>query len=114
MAVQKEMREQILYELKKIITSALSDTDARVYLFGSWARNEEKQSSDIDIAVEACSQLSSSIWLELNERVEESVIPYHVDIVNLEEASAALIQNVKKEGILWKDSKNDYNPQEKP
>ncbi|CAM3115005.1 nucleotidyltransferase domain-containing protein [Filibacter tadaridae] len=107
MTTHTELREQILSELRSIINTTLSDLDVKVYLFGSWARNEEKQSSDIDIAVESCSQLPPSKWLELHENIEESIIPYNVDIVNLENASSALIQNVKREGVIWIDSKNE-------
>ena len=103
MVTQTELREQILNDLREIIFDALDDVDAKVYLFGSWARNDEKQSSDIDIAVESVGHLCSSTWLDLVDKVEESIIPYHVDIVNLEYASPELIQNVKKEGVLWKD-----------
>jgi len=106
-----ELRDQILRELKKILIDTFCDTEAKVYLFGSWARNEEKQSSDIDIAVEGYRQFSPSKWQELNDRVEESLIPYYVDIVDLENASKELIQNVKKEGILWKDFNNELNQQ---
>ncbi|TCP24934.1 hypothetical protein EV207_12237 [Scopulibacillus darangshiensis] len=103
----EENRERILMALKGIITDTLHDTDAKVYLFGSWAREEEKQSSDIDIAVESNSRISSSKWFELHDIIEESTIPYRVDIVNLEHASSALIKNVKKEGILWSGFGND-------
>jgi predicted nucleotidyltransferase len=101
-----EMRDQILFKLKKIIIESLYEVDVKVYLFGSWARNEEKQSSDIDIAVEAYSQFPPWKWLDLHEKIEESTIPYRVDLVNLETAGSALIQNVKKEGIVWKDFGN--------
>ncbi|WP_257351112.1 nucleotidyltransferase family protein [Pseudalkalibacillus decolorationis] len=106
MATHMELREHILNQLKDLINGTLSEEDVRVYLFGSWARKEEKQSSDIDIAVEPVNYLSSSKWSEIIENVEESTIPYHVDIVNLKNASTTLIKSVKEEGILWKDFKN--------
>ncbi|MFZ3590073.1 nucleotidyltransferase family protein [Bacillus sp. DJP31] len=102
-----DLREQILNDLKSMINETLTTEKVKVYLFGSWARNDEKQSSDIDIAVEAYSEIPSLKWLELQDRVEESLIPYRVDIVNIENASFALIQNIKKEGIVWRDFKND-------
>lgn len=102
-----ELREKILTELKKIVLDTLNDMDVRVFLFGSWARNEEKKSSDIDIAVEVDAPFPPSKWLELHDKVEESTIPYNVEIVNLENASSSLVQNVKKEGILWKDFKSE-------
>ncbi|WP_221568699.1 nucleotidyltransferase family protein [Alkalihalobacillus sp. TS-13] len=100
-------RKQILDQLKNLLIDSLHDENVRIYLFGSWARKEEKQSSDIDIAIETITPLSSSKWLEITERIEQSTIPYHVDVVNLKDASDALKQNVKREGILWKDFKND-------
>ncbi|WP_420826538.1 nucleotidyltransferase family protein [Sporosarcina limicola] len=49
---------------------ALAGENIKVYLFGSWARNEERQSSDIDIAVEASGYLSPLKWLNLQDKVE--------------------------------------------
>ncbi len=107
MDIHIEMREQILNELRTLVIETLLDTNAKVYLFGSWARNEEKQSSDIDIAVEPHSYFPPSKWVELHDQIEESTIPYYVDIVNLKNASSSLVKNVKKEGILWRDFKNE-------
>ncbi|HLU23869.1 MAG TPA: nucleotidyltransferase domain-containing protein [Bacillaceae bacterium] len=102
----KELRKSILQQLNHILTEALVDYNVRIYLFGSWARNEEKQSSDIDIAIESLEEIPVESWIKLIDKVEESTIPYNVDVVNLKEASSSLIQNVHKEGILWKDFKN--------
>jgi predicted nucleotidyltransferase len=102
-----QLREHLLNELRGLIIDTLFQEDVRVYLFGSWARNEEKHSSDIDIAVEQVTPLSLSKWTELMDKVEESTIPYRVDIVNLNNASEAFIQNVKREGILWQDCRSD-------
>lgn len=101
-----ELREKILSDLKRILAETLSNEDVNVYLFGSWARHTEKQSSDIDIAVEPNRPLSPSCWIDLKDKIEESTIPYHVDLVNLDEASKPLINNIKKVGIMWNDFKN--------
>ncbi|UFU00202.1 nucleotidyltransferase domain-containing protein [Radiobacillus kanasensis] len=47
------MRENILKDLKTIIFDVLKEDNVKVYLFGSWARQEEKNSSDIDVAIES-------------------------------------------------------------
>lgn len=75
---------------------------ARFYLFGSWARQEEKHSSDIDIVIESQSLISPFKWNKLIEQIEESTIPYKVDVVDLHDAKEALVQQVKEEEILWK------------
>lgn len=101
--MDKTLRESIINELKQIIISELHNENVRVYLFGSWARNEEKKSSDIDIAIEEREQLPLSKWLHLIEHVEESTIPYKVDIMKLNEASQEIRENIKREGVIWKD-----------
>ena len=97
------MREEILEELRSIVFDVLEEENVRVYLFGSWARQEEKTSSDIDIAIEPISRLSLQKWVELSERLEESTIPYKIEVVNLDDANKELRLNVKREGVLWKD-----------
>jgi hypothetical protein len=47
-----DSRSLILEEVKRFVLGHLSEQPAKVYLFGSWARGEEKRSSDIDVAVE--------------------------------------------------------------
>ncbi|TGB03555.1 nucleotidyltransferase family protein [Halobacillus salinus] len=101
------MREQILVQLKTILNNQLGMEEVRIYLFGSWARQEEKHSSDIDIAIESQNPIPSFKWNNLIEQIEESTIPYKVDVVNLHDANEALVQQVKGEGILWKDYNND-------
>lgn len=100
------LREKILADLKCILAESLSKEDVNVYLFGSWARGVEKQSSDIDISVEPNRPLSPASWIDAQDRLEESTIPYHIDLVNLNDASKPLIQNVKREGILLNDFKS--------
>ncbi|GAE94607.1 nucleotidyltransferase [Gracilibacillus boraciitolerans JCM 21714] len=96
-------RDEVLTYLRHIITDQLKGKTCNVYLFGSWTRNEEKRTSDIDIAIESKKQLSEQCWLELSERIEESYLPYRVDIVNLSNASQVIQEKVKKEGVIWKD-----------
>ncbi|WP_430788560.1 nucleotidyltransferase family protein [Virgibacillus flavescens] len=52
------LRKQILEQLRLILNEQLGKEKACVYLFGSWARHEEKHSSDIDIAIESLSPTS--------------------------------------------------------
>jgi uncharacterized protein len=107
MGCPADLRERILKELKFILNEELAKENVRVYLFGSWARQEEKQSSDIDIAIESQSPLSPFTWNKLIEHIEESAIPYKVDVVDMHNAEGTFIQKVKEEGILWKDYVND-------
>lgn len=96
-------RDQTLMCLKSIILKTLNDISVNVFLFGSWARKEEKRTSDIDIAIQSKEEIPLAIWVELRELIEESSLPYNVDLIDLSKVNNVLIEKVKKEGILWKD-----------
>ena len=96
-------RQDILKQVKELVLKSVEKTPARVYLFGSWARGDERANSDIDIAVEPIGVISPSLLQNLREELEESHIPYNVDVVDTTEANATLINNITREGILWKD-----------
>lgn len=96
-------RGQILDMVRQVVITELGDEPVKVYLFGSWAREEECRSSDIDIAVDCKSEASTGLLARLREALEESAIPYRVDVVDLAEAAEELVKKVRKEGIVWKN-----------
>ncbi|WP_026702593.1 nucleotidyltransferase family protein [Salibacterium aidingense] len=100
-------RSEILSKLKDLVIDQLSSEKVCVYLFGSWAREEEKKSSDIDIAIEPKKALDPIIWNKLLEEIEESIIPYKVDVIDVRYANPELVKKVKEEGVLWKNCITD-------
>jgi len=96
-------REQAIEELRGLVLAALADRDATVWLFGSCARGDARQHSDIDIAILPHDQVPSGFFAELAADFEESTIPYDVDLVDLRRADPALVDEVRREGIKWSD-----------
>ncbi len=96
------VREHAIEELRQMVLAALGEHDAEVWLFGSCARGEVLQHSDIDIAILPRDELPSDFFSALVERIEESSIPYNVDVVDLRRASSTLIDEVRREGVKWK------------
>jgi hypothetical protein len=96
-------REWALRELHQMITGALGEHDAEVWLFGSSARGDVLQHSDIDIGILPRGDLPSGFFSDLKERIEESAIPYEVDLVDLGRAAPTLIEEVRREGVKWRD-----------
>ncbi|MGC4377217.1 nucleotidyltransferase domain-containing protein [Fictibacillus sp. Mic-4] len=94
-------RDKILEEVKRIVFSCLQNTEAVVYLFGSWARKQERPTSDIDIAVSYTSCLPDGTLTRLRLELEESTIPYRVEIVDLTYSDEQFRNKVKEEGIKW-------------
>ena len=81
-----------------MVLGALGEHNAAVWLFGSCARGEARQHSDIDIAILARDDLPSGFFAELAADFEESPNPYDVDLVDLRRADAALVDEVRREG----------------
>jgi len=95
-------RERALEQIRKTVLDTLGDCEATVYLFGSCARAAARRSSDIDVAIEAKKPLPSGLLAALRESLEESTIPFDVDIVDLSETSPAFRERVKREGVVWR------------
>lgn len=95
----------ILERLRAVVTSVLREQrpvpGLAVYLFGSWASGAQRPASDIDLAVDAPGPLPPGLLVRLRGAVEESTLPYRVEIVDLRDTDAAFRERVKLEGILW-------------
>ena len=80
----------------------IADANVKVYLFGSWARGEERRSSDIDIALDWVGGAPPDKLARLRDVLAESDVPFRVDVVDLSSAGEVLAGKVAKEGVQWK------------
>ncbi len=96
-------RERAIEELRRMVLAALGEHDAGVWLFGSCARGQVRQHSDIDIAILPRDDLPSAFFAVLAADIEESTVPFDVDLVDLRHADAALVDEVRREGVKWRD-----------
>jgi hypothetical protein len=96
------VRQRAVERLRNIVLDALGDHDAAVYLFGSHARGEVRHASDIDVAILPREDLPPAFFAELADTIEESTIPYEVDLVDLREVSPAFREEVVSTGIKWR------------
>jgi predicted nucleotidyltransferase len=55
--------------------------DARIFVFGSRARETNRKFSDIDIAIKS-SKITAQLLARARFELEESALPYKVDVVN--------------------------------
>ena len=92
-----------LEEVRRIVLDVVSEKKVQVYLFGSWARGEATPLSDIDVAIDPHATLPRGMLAQLRERLEESHVPYRVDVVDLTRTSPEFRQRVLTEGVLWSD-----------
>ena len=92
-----------LEEVRHIVLDVVGVENVEVYLFGSWARGEATHLSDIDFAIDPHVTLPRGTLARLRERLEESHVPYRVDVVDLTRTSLEFRQRVLAEGVLWND-----------
>jgi len=88
--------------IKALVLKELDGEPASVYLFGSWARGTQRHSSDVDVAIEYHGLSNGRKINGLREALEESTIPYCVDVVDMQNASAALVKEIRRDGVAWK------------
>jgi len=101
------IKEKYLQQIEKIIRHILSGhNDVKVYIFGSRARMDFHETSDIDIALLGKKILPNILLSRLREAFEESTIPYQIDVVDLLAVDESFRHVVLKEGKLWIELSN--------
>ena len=90
---------------KETIIHIISDhiPKTRIYLFGSRARQTHTKQSDIDIAIDNNKKIDPFILSEIKEKLEESSIPFTIDIIDINDISQELKEQILKDKITWKE-----------
>lgn len=96
-------KKDYLETVKALVFKILKGQPVRVYLFGSWSKGKAQVISDIDVGILPLKPLPTTLMSRLRETLEESHIPFVVDLVDLTTANPSLRNRVLNEGILWKD-----------
>ena len=81
----------------------LRGTGARAFLFGSQARQTVHPASDVDVGVLPLTPLPAGLLSTIREALEESTVPFAVDLIDLSSADPAFRKRVLQEGIPWTD-----------
>lgn len=93
--------QRYLSRIKNMVSQVL--TGCKVYLFGSRATGGYREGSDFDIGVVAPRDINRDLSIG-RESLEDSDIPFTVDLVDLSATSREFVEKVQREGILlWKD-----------
>lgn len=99
LAIPLDSRDRFVIE--RLVGPVLKRANARLVLFGSRARAEASRVSDIDLALYAEKPIPAEEMSALREALEESSVPFRVDLVDCATAPAALRQAIEREGIAW-------------
>jgi len=72
---------------------------AHVYLYDSRARRDNRWNSDYDLWIDA--DISRRTLAELNEQIEESFVPFKVDIVTTAQLKGHFAERIRQEATPW-------------
>jgi predicted nucleotidyltransferase len=76
--------------------------NAKIYLFGSYARGDFRVGSDLDIAIDNGEPFSLAQRGQIINMIDALNLIQEVDVVDVQSLPDALRKAIKKEGILWK------------
>ena len=90
---------------KKIIMPIIEKyaPDAKIILYGSRARGDFGQGSDIDVALDMGHKIEDRIMSSIFGDLEDSDLPINFDIVDFQAVSEKMQQRIIKDGVVWKE-----------
>ena len=84
-----------------IIRKYIKDKSIEILLFGSRAEGNSSMISDYDLAIRSKDELSETILSTIKEELDNSNIPFKVDLVDYNKVSDALRESIDRSNIKW-------------
>ena len=91
---------------KEIVLDKIDLENFNIFLFGSYARGDFEQGSDIDIGVLGKEKIDLQVIEKIKEAVDNSIIPNKVDIVDFYRVSEDFKKEAMKDIKIWNKAKN--------
>ncbi len=101
MAIRVPVPESILAladAVARIVREELGP-DTRLWVFGSWANGTAVPRSDLDVAVDARSEIPPRRWLQVQERIEDLPTLRSIDILDLQGIDEGFRSRILADGI---------------
>lgn len=83
--------------LTDILLAPLKQRGCSVFVFGSRARGDYKKFSDLDILIEG--EVSTTLLSRIRESLEESTLPFRVDIVSMQDLADSYRAGVLRDRV---------------
>jgi len=91
---------------REIVLNLIDKENVTVFLFGSRAGNNFIHDSDIDIGFLSNNILDNKLFNRISESLEESLVPYHFDLIDFNKTDEAFKNSALKNIELWNKAKN--------
>jgi len=97
---QIKISPKFKHEIIQIILKHISGDDLEIFLFGSFAQNKSRLSSDVDLCLKAKNKIDYALLLKIKSELEESNIPFKIDLIDFhavdDEFKKIALQEVEK------------------
>ncbi|MCF7928105.1 MAG: nucleotidyltransferase domain-containing protein [Spirochaetales bacterium] len=91
--------------MKKLVLRELADRECTVFLFGSRVSGDFRWAADFDIGIKGLDKRTfTEVKHSILEQIEESLIPWKVDIINFEQVDSEFEQTALQESEVWKSA----------
>ncbi len=92
-------------EYRKIVFDIVQKylPECKIYLYGSRARDKNREGSDIDIALDTGTQIDRIILGNICSDLEDSDLPVSVDVIDVASVSTDFLNTIKTEWVPWVD-----------
>ena len=90
---------------KKVLSAVLTQTlpeGIKVFVFGSRVKGTSKQYADLDLALEARDIIEQQIIDNLNIALENSLLPFKVDVIDLKNIDIDFYNAISKDLTQFK------------
>jgi predicted nucleotidyltransferase len=87
------------YKIIHEILTRYLNSDYTIWVFGSRVKNQTKYNSDLDLAVEYKNKIDIKLLRKIKRELEESKLPFKVDILDLNATSEEFNALIKKDMI---------------
>jgi uncharacterized protein len=91
---------------KEIILKSIDKNKFTVFLFGSRADKTNLSNSDIDVGFIGDEPISSIILSKIYSEIEESIVPYHIDLIDFYKVDPKFKEMALKKVIIWNQTKD--------
>jgi len=95
--------DKYIEQIKEIVLSHFQNENVMIVFFGSRAERRADEGADVDLGIKSKNTIDPIMISKIKTSLEESNIPYHVDIIDLSKADKMFVENVLKNGIVWKN-----------
>ena len=95
---RQELTKQSEAYIRQVLKERLP-SQARVYLYGSRSRRDNRWNSDYDIWIDA--DISRDVIAKMSDQLDESFVPFRVDIVTTPQLNGHFSERVRLEAVPW-------------